>query len=50
MRPFLEALPDDDARRCFTAQYLDAIRGVYSVRTDGRVLFPFRRLFLIAYR
>jgi len=50
MRPFLEALPDDDARRRFTAQYLDAIRGVYPVRAEGRVLFPFQRLFLIAYR
>jgi trans-aconitate 2-methyltransferase len=48
MRPFLEALPTDADRARFTVDYLDAIRSVYPPRPDGKVLFPFRRLFLIA--
>ena len=48
MRPFLEALSSDADRARFTADYLDAIRVVYPPRADGKVLFPFRRLFLIA--
>ena len=50
MRPFLEALETDGERERFTADYLEAIRGVYRPRADGKVLFPFRRLFLIARR
>jgi trans-aconitate 2-methyltransferase len=50
MRPFLDALSDDAERASFTAEYLAAIRQGYPARHDGRVLFPFRRLFLVAYR
>jgi trans-aconitate 2-methyltransferase len=48
LRPFLNALPDA-LRAEFLAAYLDAIRPHYPARIDGRVLFPFRRLFLVAY-
>jgi trans-aconitate 2-methyltransferase len=50
MRPFLDALSGDAERGRFTAEYLAAIRQGYPARPDGRVLFPFRRLFLVAYR
>jgi trans-aconitate 2-methyltransferase len=50
LRPFLAALPDDAARAAFLAEYLDALRPHYPPRIDGRVLFPFRRLFLVACR
>jgi len=50
LRPFLDALPTDADRDRFAAEYLERIRAAYPRRTDGRVLFPFRRLFLIAYR
>jgi trans-aconitate 2-methyltransferase len=50
MRPFLDALPTDAERERFKAEYLAAIREVYHARPDGRVLFPFRRLFMVAYR
>jgi len=50
MRPFLEALDGDADRARFTAEYLDAIRAAYPARPDGKVLFPFRRVFLVAYR
>ena len=50
MRPFLDALPSEAERARFTAEYLAAIRRAYPARPDGHVLFPFRRLFLVAYR
>jgi trans-aconitate 2-methyltransferase len=50
LRPFLEALPGDEWRAEFSRMYLERIRQAYPARADGRVIFPFRRLFLIAYR
>ena len=50
LRPFLEALPDDRLREQFTAECLARFRGAYPPRADGRVIFPFRRLFMIAYK
>jgi len=50
MRPFLEALDSDADRDRFTAAYLEAIREVYPPRPDGKVLFPFRRIFAVVYR
>lgn len=47
IRPFLEALDSDAGRACFTAAYLEAIRASYVPRPDGRVLFPFRRIFVV---
>jgi trans-aconitate 2-methyltransferase len=50
LRPYFAALSSAADRDEFAAAYLAAIRGAYPPRPDGRVLFPFRRLFLIAYR
>jgi trans-aconitate 2-methyltransferase len=50
LRPFLDALPTDAARERFTAQYTEGIRKLYLPRPDGRVLFPFLRRFVIAYK
>jgi trans-aconitate 2-methyltransferase len=50
LRPFLDVLPSDNCRDRFLEDYIAALRGIYPPRRDGRVLFPFRRLFLIAYR
>jgi trans-aconitate 2-methyltransferase len=49
MRPFLEALDSDEDRREFTARLGDRVRESYPVRGHGKVLFPFRRLFVVAY-
>ncbi len=49
LTPFLEAL-DPDEQRAFVADYAERTRMAYPVRSDGRVLFPFRRLFIIATR
>ena len=50
MRPFLAALGADSEREHFIKDYTDAIRSEYRTHADGHVLFPFRRLFLIARR
>lgn len=45
---YLAALPDDAARAAFRQQYLEGLRAAYPVRRDGKVLFPFKRQFVIA--
>ena len=50
MRPYLEAIDLEPERQRFIAEYLEAIRPLYQPQSDGHVLFPFRRLFMIAYR
>ena len=48
LRPFLEALEAGAAREKFITEFSGRIRAAYPARPDGKVLFPFRRLFLIA--
>jgi trans-aconitate 2-methyltransferase len=50
LRPFLDALGNEKMRGDFLGEYLERIRSAYPVRGNGRVIFPFRRLFVIAYR
>jgi trans-aconitate 2-methyltransferase len=50
LRPFLGALPGEAERSEFTAEYLERMRAAYSRRANGKVLFPFLRTFVIAYR
>jgi trans-aconitate 2-methyltransferase len=50
LRPFLDALPSDFDRDRFQADYAARIAESYPRRADGRLLLPFRRLFLVAYR
>jgi len=47
--PFLEAL-DDGARTEFLREYMQRLARHYPARQDGRTLFPFRRLFIVANR
>ena len=49
LRPYLDRLPEDH-RAGFTAQVLARIQKQYPAQCDGRVLFIFKRLFLIAYK
>ena len=48
LRPVMDALPDDEARAKFTAKCTERLNQVYPSRDDGRTLFPFNRLFMIA--
>jgi trans-aconitate 2-methyltransferase len=50
LRPLLDALTDADERAAFTARYQERLARAYPRRSDGRTLFPFRRLFLVAKR
>jgi len=50
LRPFLESLPGDETRSLFEERFLTALRQAYSLQLDGTLLFPFRRLFITAYR
>lgn len=49
LRPYLQALEGED-RNGFLAAYGELTRAAYPRRADGRTLFPFRRLFLVARR
>lgn len=49
LRPYLDAL-DDAARKGFLAAYAERIAAAYPLEPDGRVLFPFRRIFIVAER
>ncbi len=50
LRPFLDALDSDAERERFSAMLTELVADGYPRRVDGKVLFPFRRLFVIAYR
>ncbi len=49
MRPFLEKLPDENARMEFEQEVLVRCKASYHLQSDGRLLYPFRRIFFIAY-
>jgi trans-aconitate 2-methyltransferase len=49
MRPCLERLPDEPSRRAFEDAVLEGCRAAYPVQPNGRVIYPFRRLFFTAY-
>ncbi|MFO0651233.1 MAG: trans-aconitate 2-methyltransferase [Polyangiales bacterium] len=50
LRPFLDRLADEPERARFTDEYLALLERAYPRSVDGRVLLPFRRRFVIAYR
>jgi trans-aconitate 2-methyltransferase len=50
LRPFLEILKTESDREQFMSDYLDRLKTVYKPQPNGNVLFPFRRLFIIAYK
>jgi trans-aconitate 2-methyltransferase len=47
LRPILNGL-DDESRQTFLAEYRRRLREAYPQRPDGRTLYPFRRLFIVA--
>jgi trans-aconitate 2-methyltransferase len=49
LRPFLDALEGEE-RLAFDQAYRALIREAYPQRTDGKTLFPFRRLFIVGRR
>jgi trans-aconitate 2-methyltransferase len=49
LRPFVQPL-DVEERQAFLAEYGARLRKAYPRRADGKTLFPFQRLFVIATR
>jgi trans-aconitate 2-methyltransferase len=49
LRPIMQAL-DPEQFAAFEAAYAVRLRAAYPKRADGRTLFPFRRLFIVAQR
>jgi trans-aconitate 2-methyltransferase len=57
MRPFLERLPDKasgsqgrDLRKEFENEVLAECVKTYPIQKDGKVLYPFKRIFFVAYK
>ncbi|MCI0683088.1 MAG: trans-aconitate 2-methyltransferase [Gemmataceae bacterium] len=50
LRPYLDALANDDERSRFETLLLAGVEQAYPRHPDGMVLFPFRRVFVVAYR
>ena len=50
LRPYFDALDSDAEKAAFMAELNARAKAEYPARPDGRVLFPFKRVFVIAYR
>jgi trans-aconitate 2-methyltransferase len=50
LRPWLDALPGEADRTDFVSEFRAVLAERFQPRPGGHVIFPFRRLFLIAYR
>jgi trans-aconitate 2-methyltransferase len=50
LRPFLAVLESEDETRLFVARLNEMVSDAYPPQRDGRVLFPFKRTFVVAYR
>ena len=48
LRPALEALENNEDREAFYTEYSRRVRAAYPPRADGKTLFPFQRLFIVA--
>jgi trans-aconitate 2-methyltransferase len=49
MKTYLDRLPEEKQKVSFRRQVLEACRASYPVQKDGRILYPFERLFFLAY-
>ncbi len=50
LRPYLDALSDPEEREAFLGAYRTRLASLLPARPDGRTLFPFPRLFIVARR
>lgn len=49
MRRFTQPLPNDEQRRLFEQRCLERYEVAYPANDQGKTLFPYRRIFIIAY-
>jgi trans-aconitate 2-methyltransferase len=50
LRPYLECLADNEKKTSFMNDVLTEIRRNYKTYNNGTVLFPFHRVFIVAYK
>jgi trans-aconitate 2-methyltransferase len=50
MRPYLDRIDNENRKKNFELEVLDEITKSYPAQRDGKVLFPFKRLFFIGYK
>ncbi len=50
LKPYLERLKTDEDRKKFEEEVLIKIKNAYPLQRNGKVLFPFNRLFFIGYK
>ncbi len=50
MRPFLERLPDEKSRKESENEVLTECVKTYAVQSDGKILYPFKRIFFVVYK
>ena len=50
LKPYLEGLPSAELKDQFKASVLEAFRNLFPTQQNGKVLFSFRRIFVIAAR
>jgi trans-aconitate 2-methyltransferase len=50
LKPYLDGLPSGELQEQFKAEVLNSYRSLFPAQANGKVLFPFRRLFVIAAR
>jgi len=48
MKPYLDSLRNDGERAHFEKEVLDECKAYYPLQSDGRILYPFKRLFFTA--
>lgn len=48
MKPYLDSLPTDESRAEFEKEILIECKAAYSLQRDGKILYPFKRLFFTA--
>lgn len=50
LRPYLETIGAAEERERFLAEYLEKLKPEFPPQSNGAVLFPLRRIFIVAYR
>jgi trans-aconitate 2-methyltransferase len=50
LKIYLERIEDDRGRRQFKTEILEACKAQYPVQSNGKILFPFKRIFFVAYK
>lgn len=50
MKPYLDRLTNDTMKNEFEKDVLETVKTDYPLQKNGKVLFPFKRLFFIAYK